>query len=178
MKAAFQANLNTEFEAGKDYKPNKADWLDGKWSHLDRNKDDISAAKPRSSQKHRRNRHRTQHSPRRFPCPQNSWPSCWTAKPRCLNPVEGFDWATGEALAFGSLLPKAILYASPVKTAHAAPSRQRHSGLDQPRHRRAVSTHSTASAQVKHSMKSSTPCCLNMRCLDLSTATHWQNQTR
>ena len=36
MKAAFQAQLNEEFEAGKDYKPNKADWLDGRWSHLDR----------------------------------------------------------------------------------------------------------------------------------------------
>ena len=40
MKAAFQARLNEEFEAGKDYKPNKADWLDGRWSHLDREKDD------------------------------------------------------------------------------------------------------------------------------------------
>ena len=36
MKTAFQAYLNEEFDAGKDYKPNKADWLDGRWSHLDR----------------------------------------------------------------------------------------------------------------------------------------------
>ncbi len=36
MKAAFQAYLNEEFEAGKDYRPNKADWLDGRWSHLDK----------------------------------------------------------------------------------------------------------------------------------------------
>ena len=36
MKAAFQAHLNGEFEAGKEYKPNKADWLDGKWSGLKR----------------------------------------------------------------------------------------------------------------------------------------------
>ena len=34
MKAAFQAKLNAEFEAGKDYKPNKADWLDGRWKTL------------------------------------------------------------------------------------------------------------------------------------------------
>ena len=26
----------TEFEAGKNFKPNKADWLDGRWSHLDK----------------------------------------------------------------------------------------------------------------------------------------------
>ena len=28
--------MNDEFEAGKDYKPNKADWLDGRWSHLNK----------------------------------------------------------------------------------------------------------------------------------------------
>ncbi len=36
MKTAFQATLNEEFEASKEYKPNKADWLDGRWSHLNR----------------------------------------------------------------------------------------------------------------------------------------------
>ena len=36
MKADFQKFMNDEFEAGKDYRPNKADWLDGKWSHLDK----------------------------------------------------------------------------------------------------------------------------------------------
>ncbi|MDP1577801.1 MAG: thiamine pyrophosphate-dependent enzyme, partial [Cypionkella sp.] len=34
MKAAFQARLNEEFEVGKDYKPNKADWLDGRWKSM------------------------------------------------------------------------------------------------------------------------------------------------
>ena len=36
MKAAFQAHLNAEFEAGKEYRPNKADWLDGRWSGMGR----------------------------------------------------------------------------------------------------------------------------------------------
>lgn len=26
--------LNEEFEAGKVFMPNKADWLDGRWKHL------------------------------------------------------------------------------------------------------------------------------------------------
>ncbi|MEP1943519.1 MAG: thiamine pyrophosphate-dependent enzyme, partial [Sulfitobacter sp.] len=39
MKAQFQAKLNHEFEAGKEYRPNKADWLDGKWSNLETPKD-------------------------------------------------------------------------------------------------------------------------------------------
>ena len=36
MKAAFQARLNEEFEASNDYKPNKADWLDGRWKDVER----------------------------------------------------------------------------------------------------------------------------------------------
>jgi len=35
MKAVFQTHLDEEFENGKNYRPNKADWLDGQWSHLD-----------------------------------------------------------------------------------------------------------------------------------------------
>src|SRR4249919_3947129 len=31
-KADWRARLDAEFEAGSGYKPNKADWLDGKWS--------------------------------------------------------------------------------------------------------------------------------------------------
>jgi 2-oxoglutarate dehydrogenase E1 component len=34
MKAAFQAHLNEEFEAGREYRPNKADWLDGRWKSM------------------------------------------------------------------------------------------------------------------------------------------------
>ena len=34
MKAAWRANLEAEFEAGQDYRANKADWLDGAWSGL------------------------------------------------------------------------------------------------------------------------------------------------
>jgi 2-oxoglutarate dehydrogenase E1 component len=32
MKAAFARSSNEEFEAGTNYKPNKADWLDGRWA--------------------------------------------------------------------------------------------------------------------------------------------------
>ncbi|HVV63492.1 MAG TPA: 2-oxoglutarate dehydrogenase E1 component [Pseudolabrys sp.] len=34
MKAEWRARLDQEFEAGQGYKPNKADWLDGRWSGL------------------------------------------------------------------------------------------------------------------------------------------------
>ncbi len=34
MKAAWRAKLDIEFETAQGYKPNKADWLDGRWSGL------------------------------------------------------------------------------------------------------------------------------------------------
>ena len=34
MRADFRAHLDTEFEAADGFKPNKADWLDGKWSGI------------------------------------------------------------------------------------------------------------------------------------------------
>src|SRR3546814_9079635 len=34
MSAAFRERLETEFDASKSYKPNKADWLQGAWSGL------------------------------------------------------------------------------------------------------------------------------------------------
>jgi 2-oxoglutarate dehydrogenase E1 component len=39
-KADWVAHLDAELEAGQSYKPNKADWLDGRWSGLKTNKDD------------------------------------------------------------------------------------------------------------------------------------------
>jgi 2-oxoglutarate dehydrogenase E1 component len=34
MKASWRARLDAEFEASQGYRPNKADWLDGRWSGL------------------------------------------------------------------------------------------------------------------------------------------------
>jgi 2-oxoglutarate dehydrogenase E1 component len=34
MKADWRARLEAEFEAGQVYKPNKADWLDGRWAGM------------------------------------------------------------------------------------------------------------------------------------------------
>ena len=47
MKAAFQAHLNAEFEAGKEFRPNKADWLDGRWSGLGRTRGPLPARQDR-----------------------------------------------------------------------------------------------------------------------------------
>ncbi len=129
MKAAFQAHLNEEFDAGRDYKPNKADWLDGRWSHLDKNKEEYMRGEtaitpetlaeiggalttaPEGFAMHKTVGRLLEH------------------KKQMFETGTGFDWATGEALAFGSLLTEGY----PVRLAGQDATRgtfsQRHSGF-------------------------------------------------
>ena len=129
MKAAFQSLLNEEFEAGKDYKPNKADWLDGKWSGLDREKEDYqrgeTAIAPETMEEVGR---ALTTAPKGFPL-HRTVERLLEAKAKMFETGEGFDWATAEALAFGSLLTEGY----PVRLAGQDSTRgtfsQRHSGL-------------------------------------------------
>ncbi len=106
MKAEWRARLEIEFESGQAYKPNKADWLDGRWAGLKATKEDsddprrgatgvsmavlktigekITAIPPDF------NIHRTI---QRF----------LDNRKKMIETGEGIDWATAEALAFGSL---------------------------------------------------------------------------
>ena len=34
LKSAFRAHLDAELASADSYRPNKADWLDGRWAHL------------------------------------------------------------------------------------------------------------------------------------------------
>ena len=129
MKAAFQAHLNEEFEAGKDYKPNKADWLDGRWSHLDRNKEEYVRGKTAISKKTFDEVGKALSSaPDGFPL-HRTVARLLDAKKEMFKAGTGIDWATGEALAFGSLLTEGY----PVRLAGQDATRgtfsQRHSGL-------------------------------------------------
>ncbi len=130
MKEKFQSYLSDEFDAGRDYKPNKADWLDGKWSHLDkrekgkyqRGKTAISAETMMDVGKG------LTEAPDDFPI-HKTVGRLLDAKAKMFETGEGFDWATGEALAFGSLLTEGY----PVRLAGQDSTRgtfsQRHSGL-------------------------------------------------
>ncbi|WP_304615646.1 2-oxoglutarate dehydrogenase E1 component [Paracoccus sp. (in: a-proteobacteria)] len=104
MKAAFQKHLNEEFEQGKTFKPNKADWLDGKWSGLDREGEEYVAGETGIDPE----------AMTRIGAALTTVPEGMNlhktvgrlleAKKQMFATGEGFDWATGEALAFGSLL--------------------------------------------------------------------------
>ena len=41
MKARWRAKLDEEFEGAQGYKPNKADWLDGRWAGLKAAREDV-----------------------------------------------------------------------------------------------------------------------------------------
>ena len=130
MKATFQAHLNTEFEAGKNYKPNKADWLDGRWSHIDK----------RDQKKYQRGK--TSIDPglmadigTALSTPPKGVPLHKTVerlldtKKAMFDTGKGFDWATGEALAFGSLMTEGYPVRLSGQDAARGTFSHRHSGL-------------------------------------------------
>ncbi|PZQ51517.1 MAG: 2-oxoglutarate dehydrogenase E1 component [Rhodovulum sulfidophilum] len=129
MKAAFQAHLNAEFDSGKDYRPNKADWLDGRWSGLgkregryQRGKTGVELARLKkvgaalTALPEGFNPHRTVQR-------------MLDAKRQMIETGQGIDWATAEALAFGTLLTEGY----PVRLSGQDVTRgtfsQRHSGI-------------------------------------------------
>ena len=104
MKAAFQAKLSEEFEAGKEYRPNKADWLDGKWSHLDRRGEEYQRGQTAIPEETLAEVGRAITAvPKGFSA-HRTVTRLMEAKAEMFSSGAGFDWATAEALAFGSLL--------------------------------------------------------------------------
>ncbi|SPJ26284.1 2-oxoglutarate dehydrogenase E1 component [Palleronia abyssalis] len=129
MKSKFQSLLSEEFEAGKDFKPNKADWLDGRWSHLDKEGKKYqrgkTAIKPETFDDIGR---ALTAAPEGFNL-HKTVGRLLDSKTQMFETGEGFDWATAEALAFGSLL----LEGYPVRLSGQDSGRgtfsQRHSAL-------------------------------------------------
>ncbi|MCO6365056.1 2-oxoglutarate dehydrogenase E1 component [Paracoccus sp. 08] len=104
MKAAFQAHLNEEFEIGKNYKPNKADWLDGKWSGLNREGTDYIAGETGITPEVMTQVGRALTNAPDGLTLHKTVGRLLEAKKQMFETGEGFDWATAEALAFGSLV--------------------------------------------------------------------------
>lgn len=102
---SYRLKLDEEFEVANDFKPNKADWLDGRWAGLRRkNEGELVRGETGAERKilleigakltdvpEGFNLHRAL-------VRQNK------AKQKMFETGEGFDWSTAEALAFGVLL--------------------------------------------------------------------------
>jgi 2-oxoglutarate dehydrogenase E1 component len=107
MRAAFRARLDAEFDTAQGYKPNKADWLDGRWAGLKAVREDVddprrgqtgvpvetlgTIARALTTVPSDFKVHRTI---QRF----------LDNRKRMMESGEGIDWAMAEALSFGSLL--------------------------------------------------------------------------
>lgn len=104
----FQAHLEGEFEASKSYKPNKADWLGGAWAGLDAAGQDYSRGDTAATDEQLRQvGEALVHVPEGFVLNPKITRQL-KAKEQALKTGEGIDWATGEALAFGTLLLEGV----------------------------------------------------------------------
>ena len=105
MQADFIKRLDEEFNASKAHLPNRADWLDGKWQGLqtapknsDRRGDTgVPEAKLRAVGK------ALTTAPEGFNL-HKTISRQLESKAKMFESGEGFDWATCEALAYGTLL--------------------------------------------------------------------------
>ena len=99
VKTAFQAHLNEEFEVGKNYKPNKADWLDGRWSHLDQKNEKYERGKtPVTKGRLKEVGDALTRLPETYN-PHKTVVRMLETKKNALKEGNGIDWATAEALA-------------------------------------------------------------------------------
>ncbi|MEO1252649.1 MAG: 2-oxoglutarate dehydrogenase E1 component [Pseudomonadota bacterium] len=103
-RGAFRKFLDEEFEAGDSFKPNKADWLDGQWSGFVQPVDDDRRGETAVPVEELKSTGETLTS---YPAAFNihrTLKRILDQKKKMIDTGEGIDWATAEALAFGSLL--------------------------------------------------------------------------
>jgi 2-oxoglutarate dehydrogenase E1 component len=103
----FVALLEQEFAAGQDYKANEADWFGGRWKGLSKPADPETARRNVETGISKKLMDGLGRTLTAIPDGLNIHPTLnrvLDAKRAMFTSGENFDWATGEALAFGSLL--------------------------------------------------------------------------
>jgi 2-oxoglutarate dehydrogenase E1 component len=109
MQDQFNKALDEEFNASKSHLPNRADWLDGRWAGM--------ATAPKNSDRRgttgvpfevlKKVGAALTNVPSGFH-PHKTIARLLEAKAKMFESGEGFDWATAEALAFGTLLDEGM----------------------------------------------------------------------
>ncbi|MFA5970269.1 MAG: 2-oxoglutarate dehydrogenase E1 component [Sphingomonas sp.] len=105
--ASFITLLEGEFEAGASYKPNKADWFAGRWSGLHAPADPETARRNIDTGIDKKLFDALGRTLTTVPDTvkiHKTLARVLDAKREMFRSGENFDWATGEALGFGSLL--------------------------------------------------------------------------
>ena len=104
MQAEFRAHLEEEFAASDSYRPNRADWLDGKWSGIGHAEEGARRGVTGVDLNFL-----TEVGRKMTTIPKNFHPHKTVARiiasrRRMVEDGRGIDWATAESLAFGALL--------------------------------------------------------------------------
>ncbi|WP_416909207.1 MAG: 2-oxoglutarate dehydrogenase E1 component [Polymorphobacter sp.] len=105
--ATYTAMLENDFEAATTYKSNKADWFEGRWAGLGRPTEAMGSRRAAETGVARSELRAIGQVLTYVPADFNIHPTLkriLKAKADMLETGEGIDWATAEALAFGSLL--------------------------------------------------------------------------
>ena len=103
-KTAFQAKMSEEFDAGREWRPNRADWLDGRWSGLEEGGDNYQRGDTGVEiEKLKQLGQTLTTAPDGFNL-HRTVGRLLEQKKAMFESGKGFDWATAEALAFGSLI--------------------------------------------------------------------------
>lgn len=106
QRQEWRNKLEVEFEAGSDYKPNKADWLDGTWSGLraadngDEQRRGMTGVPLKTLKEIGQ---KLIEIPEGFEV-HKTIQRFLDHRAKMIETGEGIDWATAEALAFGSLV--------------------------------------------------------------------------
>ncbi|HEX4117920.1 MAG TPA: 2-oxoglutarate dehydrogenase E1 component [Rhizomicrobium sp.] len=130
MQRDFSQKLDEEFNASKSHLPNRADWLDGRWAGL--------AAAPKSGDRRgltgvpedilKQVGKALTTAPQGFHL-HKTIARQLEAKAQMFETGKGFDWATAEALAFGTLLDEGMDVRLSGQDASRGTFSQRHASL-------------------------------------------------
>ncbi|HEY4264385.1 MAG TPA: 2-oxoglutarate dehydrogenase E1 component, partial [Micropepsaceae bacterium] len=129
MIAAFQQRLEQDLEVAKSHLPNKADWLDGRWTGLETApRGDRRGTTEVDMETLKKVGMAISHVPENFHA-HRTIARLMQTKRQMIETGEDIDWATGEALAFGTLIDDGF----PVRLSGQDSSRgtfsQRHAAL-------------------------------------------------
>jgi 2-oxoglutarate dehydrogenase E1 component len=130
LTQSFRDSLDAELDGAKEHRPNKADWLDGRWTGLEAAPDigdrrgstavemdtlqDVGRALTEVPKDFNLHKTIARHL---------------EAKSKMMKSGEGIDWATGEALAFGTLLLEGYQVRLSGQDSSRGTFSQRHSSL-------------------------------------------------
>jgi 2-oxoglutarate dehydrogenase E1 component len=129
MHTEFRALLEEEFAAGDSYRPNRADWLDGKWSGIGHAEEGARRGVTGVGLERLKEIGRKLTTiPKGF-TPHKTIARIMANRRKMIEEGSGIDWATAESLAFGTLLTEGFRVRLSGQDSERGTFSQRHSVL-------------------------------------------------